>query len=111
MSKCWECGRKVEGGAVRCQECAQTLQGGATVAFWTPRSCLQTGRAQAELVQPLGRDGYSNPDFDKLYGQKTLNPFWGTDRDHRTRGMTKQQKERYAAKVNDYKVKQGVLRQ
>lgn len=110
MSKCWECGCKLEGGAIRCRKCLQSLQGRATTAFWTPRSRIQTGRAQAELLQPLGRDGFSNPDFDKLYGSKTVNPFWGTERDHRTRGMTRGQKERHATKVKDYKVKQGIIR-
>ena len=80
------------------------------MAFWTPRSRAQTGQSQAELVQPIGRDGYSNPDFDKLYGQKTLNPFWGTERDHRTKRMSDREKERYASKVKDYKVKQGTIR-
>ena len=110
MSKCWECGCKVGVGAVRCLKCIKILQGGATTGFWTSRSRIQTGQDGKELVQPLNRDGYSNPDFDKLYGQKTINPFWGTDRDHRTRGMTKRQKERHTSKVKDYKVKQGTIR-
>ena len=109
MSKCWECGRKVGGGAVRCRECAQRLRAGATTAFWTPRSRIQTSQEQNELVQPMGRDGYSDPKFDKLYGHKTINPLWGTERDHRTKGMTKQAKERYTSKVKDYKVKQGTI--
>ncbi len=33
--------------------------------------------------QPLDykKTGRVNPDFDKLYSDKTHNPFWGTDRD------------------------------
>ncbi len=107
MSKCWECGRTIVGGAVRCRKCLQSLQGRATTAFWTPRSRILTGKAQAELVQPLGRDGFSNPDFDKLYGHKTVNPLWGTERDHRTKGMTRRQKIEYQNKIKEVKVQKG----
>lgn len=33
------------------------------------------------IQQPLEKDGWSNPTFDKLYSHKTKNPFKGTDRD------------------------------
>lgn len=37
---------------------------------------------QREAQQPLDyKTGYSNPVFDKLYGHKTKNPYWGTERD------------------------------
>ena len=43
----------------------------------------------ADIQQPLdNRTGYSNPHFDKLYGHKTKNPFWGTERDIKNRKMT-----------------------
>lgn len=111
MPKCWECGCKVDEGVVRCPKCAQSLQGVATTGFWVPKNRLQTGQDSKELIQPLGKDGYSNPAFDKLYGHKTINPFWGTERDHMTRGMSRGERERYASRVREYKVKQGVIRQ
>ena len=35
-----------------------------------------------DIQQPVGRDGYTNPEFDRLYGN---NPFKGTERDRSKR--------------------------
>lgn len=35
---------------------------------------------EADLQQPLGKDGFVNPIFNKLYG-KDKNPYTGTERD------------------------------
>lgn len=35
--------------------------------------------------QPLEGDGYSNNEFDRLYGHKTKNPFHYTERDRRNK--------------------------
>lgn len=37
------------------------------------------------IQQPLAKDGYSNPEFDRLYSHKTKNPFKGTERDRTKR--------------------------
>ena len=41
---------------------------------------IMTGRDLADIQQPLSKDGYSNPHFDRLYG-KDKNPYKGTERD------------------------------
>jgi hypothetical protein len=37
------------------------------------------------IQQPLSKDGYTNPDFDRLYSHKTKNPFKETERDRSKR--------------------------
>ncbi len=34
-----------------------------------------------DIQQPLGKDGFSNPEFDRLYGKKN-NPETGSERDN-----------------------------
>jgi len=49
-----------------------------------PRSTL-TGKEIADMEQPLDyKTGYSNPKFDKLYGQDK-NPYKGSERDRNKR--------------------------
>lgn len=46
-------------------------------------------QAEVDSVQqPLGKDGFSNDRFDKLYG-KDKNPFIGTEQDRKNRKGTK----------------------
>ena len=41
---------------------------------------ILSGQDMADIQQPLSRDGYTNDQFDKLYG-KDSNPSIGTERD------------------------------
>jgi hypothetical protein len=43
---------------------------------------IYTSQELRAIQQPLSnKTGYSNPQFDKLYGHKAKNPFHGTERD------------------------------
>jgi hypothetical protein len=46
---------------------------------------ILSNKELAEIQQPLAKDGYSNDNFDKLYGNKTKNPFWNSERDRKKR--------------------------
>jgi len=41
-----------------------------------------------DIQQPISKDGYSNPHFDRLYG-KDKNPYTGTERDRNNKGKKK----------------------
>jgi len=42
----------------------------------------------ADIQQPISKDGWTNPLFDKLYG-KEKNPWTGTERDRKNRKGTR----------------------
>ena len=45
-----------------------------------PKKPILSGQDMADIQQPLSKDGYTNDQFDKLYG-KDSNPSIGTERD------------------------------
>ncbi len=49
---------------------------------------ILSGRDLADIQQPLAKDGYTNPHFDKLYGKEN-NPSTGTERDRKNKGKKK----------------------
>lgn len=49
---------------------------------------IPTGKELADIQQPLAKDGFTNPYFDKLYGKKK-NPWAGTERDRSNRKGTR----------------------
>ncbi len=49
------------------------------------RQGVMTSKDLADIQQPFAKDGYTNDHFDKLYGHKTKNPGWGTERDRKLR--------------------------
>ena len=49
---------------------------------------ILSGKEIADIQQPLDKDGYTNPYFDKLYG-KDKNPSTGTERDRKNKGKKK----------------------
>jgi hypothetical protein len=46
---------------------------------------ILTNKQEADIQQPLAKDGYSNDYFDKLYGKVSKNPYTGTERDRSKR--------------------------
>jgi len=44
------------------------------------RNKILTSKELRDIQQPLSKDGYTNPYFDKLYG-KDKNPYTGTEKD------------------------------
>ncbi len=49
---------------------------------------ILSGQELKDIQQPLSKDGYTNPHFDKLYGKEN-NPNTGTERDRDNRGKRK----------------------
>lgn len=87
----------------------------------------ETRPFRKDFLQPIdAKTGKVNKEFDQTYGQKTINPFWGTDKDPRKerkeffkvkneyeryeKQMSEKEKSQYARYLNDPKIRVNALR-